>query len=406
MNQHKPRLVIGLLSHYLEDPNLGCVALSISNMRLMDQVAKDEGIDLEYRLLLNENSLPAKPRFSSTPYEYRTFNSSKSTLRHPIKYVRSDAFRDCDLVVNINAGDGFTDLYSFGRMLAESYMMLLAQSKGVPTLMAPQTIGPFQKWASRRIAARVMSKCIAVFSRDGLSTDLATTLSKSDNVIEVIDVAFALPFQREAAERSTRKLNVGVNVSGLLFRGGYDRDNYFNLAVDYRLFILSLVARLQKEGHLVHLVSHVFGQPGSIEDDYSASEEVAELFPEVVLAPRFEDPVSAKNYIASLDFFTGARMHATIAAHSSGTPVVPIGYSKKLNGLYDTLKYPFYIDIRDTKWSVESATDQVIEWISEIHLIQDALRTGSEIFRTRLDAYCTELRTVMTANVRFDGPPR
>lgn len=42
-----------------------------------------------------------------------------------------------------------------------------------------------------------------------------------------------------------------------------------------------------------------------------------------------------------MDFFAGARMHACIAAVSSGVPVYPLAYSRKFNGLFvETLGYP------------------------------------------------------------------
>lgn len=400
MNGQK-RLTVGLLSHYLEDANLGCVALSVSNMALMDEVAEAQGIDLEYRILLNENSTAVPPKYSSTPYEYRRFDSSKQTLRHPIRYAKSPIFDDCDVVVNINAGDGFTDLYSSARMVSESYMMLLAQRKKVPTVMAPQTIGPFEKLPARVIARRLMSRCDTVFSRDHLSTQLASTLTGGANVVEVIDVAFALPFEKRPLPALVDGgLHVGINVSGLLYRGGYDGDNYFNLAIDYKDFIHTLVADVQALGHRVHLVSHVLTDAGAVEDDYSACEEVAKVFPEAVVAPRFDDPIAVKNYIASLDFFTGARMHATIAAFSSGTAVVPIGYSKKLNGLYDTLQYPYYLDIREAKWTVESAVDQVVTWLNAYEDLESATLAGREAFTPRLDKYRSELGSLMSRNAR------
>ncbi|HTW17522.1 MAG TPA: polysaccharide pyruvyl transferase family protein [Nocardioides sp.] len=396
------RLVVGLLSHYLEDANLGCVALSVSNMALMDEVAKQQGIDLEYRILLNEKAPAAAPTHSATPYEYRRFDSSKQTLRHPLRYWRSSVFDGCDLVVNINAGDGFTDLYSFNRMISESYMMLLAQRKKVATVMAPQTIGPFEKPASRAIARRVMSRCVTVFSRDRLSTQLAESLSARGNVVEVIDVAFALPFEKTPIEPLPgQALHVGINVSGLLYRGGYNGDNYFNLAIDYKAFIHALITEVQAQGHRVHLISHVIAEPGSVEDDYSACEEVAKHFPEVVVAPRFEDPIAVKNYIASLDFFSGARMHATIAAFSSGTPVVPIGYSKKLNGLYDTLDYPYYLDIRDSQWTVDGAVKQFLTWLDGRSELSSRLAERRPVFADRLEIYKNNLRSLMTAAARI-----
>ncbi len=63
-----------------------------------------------------------------------------------------------------------------------------------------------------------------------------------------------------------------------------------------------------------------------------------------MLAPDFPDPSSAKTYIAGLDFFAGARMHACIAAFSSGVPVVPMAYSRKFQGLFGSLGFNRTVD--------------------------------------------------------------
>ena len=48
-----------------------------------------------------------------------------------------------------------------------------------------------------------------------------------------------------------------------------------------------------------------------------------------------------------MDFFTGARMHACIAAISSGVPVYPMAYSRKFNGLFgETLGYSSLGDLK------------------------------------------------------------
>jgi polysaccharide pyruvyl transferase WcaK-like protein len=67
-------------------------------------------------------------------------------------------------------------------------------------------------------------------------------------------------------------------------------------------------------------------------------------FPHVILAPRFTSPSEAKTYIAGMDFFMGARMHACIAAFSSGVPVIPMAYSRKFEGLFGSLGYPHVVD--------------------------------------------------------------
>jgi colanic acid/amylovoran biosynthesis protein len=47
-----------------------------------------------------------------------------------------------------------------------------------------------------------------------------------------------------------------------------------------------------------------------------------------------------------MDFFTGARMHACIAALSSGVPVLPMAYSRKFAGLFGTLGYHHMADCK------------------------------------------------------------
>lgn len=50
-------------------------------------------------------------------------------------------------------------------------------------------------------------------------------------------------------------------------------------------------------------------------------------------------------------------MHSTIAAFSSGVPVVPMAYSRKFNGLFiDTLDYNHLVDLKkdDSKTILEN----------------------------------------------------
>ena len=65
------------------------------------------------------------------------------------------------------------------------------------------------------------------------------------------------------------------------------------------------------------------------------------------MAPAFLNPIDAKSYISGMDFFMGARMHSTIAAFSSGVPVVPMSYSRKFTGLFNcTLDYDAVVDLK------------------------------------------------------------
>ena len=128
--------------------------------------------------------------------------------------------------------------------------------------------------------------------------------------------------------------------------GGYTGKNELGIALDYPALIRKLIANFQAEGCEVHLVPHVIVREGRMvkEDDYRASAALAAEFPNTVLAPAFDSPSQAKSYIAGLDFFMGARMHACIAAFSSGVPVVPMAYSRKFSGLFGTIGYNRTVD--------------------------------------------------------------
>lgn len=389
------KLVVGLLSHYFRHPNLGCVALSVSNVALMDRAAQRAGVEVEYVVLANEEGDRFPADISRSAWTYRAFPRTREALVNPVGFLRTRVFDGCDLVVNINGGDGFTDVYGLARLVSEVYMTSSAQSRGLPVLLAPQTIGPFTRRISRSIARAVLGRSEVIFARDRLSTQVCASLGAGGAAQEVIDVAFALPYMPTPPQERDAQ-HVGVNVSGLLYRGGYDRRNYFGLAFDYADFVHRSVRAFLERGMRVHLIPHVLEDSTSVEDDFSACLAVARLCRGAVVAPRFDDPSQAKSYISGMDFFTGARMHSTIAAFSSGVPVVPIGYSDKLPGLFDTLGYPYYVDARDSVLTAESASARILSWFDRRSEVRDALAIGQSVANVRAARYVETLAEAFT----------
>ena len=94
-------LNIGLLSHYFTDNNLGCVALSICNIKLIDRAAKEIGIPIHYIIYVNEKQPHWTLGFTETSYEYRVYSSSKQSVKHPIKLLTTKIFDGCDIVFNL-----------------------------------------------------------------------------------------------------------------------------------------------------------------------------------------------------------------------------------------------------------------------------------------------------------------
>jgi polysaccharide pyruvyl transferase WcaK-like protein len=301
--------------------------------------------------------------------------------------------RRCDIVLDIGEGDSFSDIYGFKRFWYLWLSKLRVTWNDVPIVLAPQTIGPFSKTPARLLAAHALRRAARIFARDTESMALLRSMGVARFASEVIDVAFALPYSRSSRAPSS-VVRVGVNASALLFNGGYTRRNQFALKTDYVAFVHGLIECLLKEqGVEVHLIPHVVPTDHPVEDDYDLAQRLKAEYPALHIAPRFARPGTAKDYIGQMDFFTGARMHACIAAFSAGVPVVPLAYSRKFGGLFSTLDYHRVADGRTL------GTAEAVAVVMNGFHFREALRAevnrGQRIAETRLADYQRELTLLL-----------
>lgn len=336
--------------HNLNSSNYGVGALAIAHIGMLIEAARLAGVELRLETLGTSNvaGLAVKGevesrfgiRITHVDFSLKQFVRDALRFRFPLLKV----FAKYDLMLDIGEGDSFTDIYGEKRFYVQFTTKLLGILYGTRLVFAPQTIGPFNGALVEFLAAWIMKRAVVVYVRDQKSGQFARELGV--HPIEVSDVAFSLPFT--ALPRWPGA--VGINVSGLLWNGGYTGNNQFAIKVEYKEFILNTVHGLRKRGKEVHLISHVISDDISVEDDYRACQLVKQQFEDdvqVVVAPRFISPIEAKSYISHLEFFTGARMHATIGAISAGVPTVPIAYSRKFSGVFGSLGYPYTLDAYD-----------------------------------------------------------
>ena len=387
---------IGLISHSIYSSNLGCSALAISNLRLMDEVLLKHNIPVEYVVILPESgrdydvkAYASLEGYTDNPFTYREYPRPKKLLVKPWLLKTTDAFDDCDFVVDLCGGDGYTDNYGIKRIFAESIPVFGCKWNNIKCIFGPQTIGPFNTRIGRFVAKATLKRLKFIFVRDQSSYECCKELGFIDKTIPVTDVAFALPFERRRF--SDRKKHVGVNVSGLLYNGGYDKKNYFGLSFSYKDFIHQLLKMLTEKSDIqVHLIPHVLYKHEDVDDDYAICEYLKEVFPSVILPERFRTAFEAKSYISAMTLFTGARMHATIGAISSGVPVIPVAYSRKFNGLYDTLQYPFYIDAK-ADITLEQAIELFEDYMNKIDEMRNAVAAAQGIYSKKLKEYQNNL---------------
>lgn len=281
----------------------------------------------------------------------REFFSGKRSIRNFLATF--------DVVLDTGAGDSFTDIYGFKRLLTMLVVQRIAISIGKPVILLPQTIGPFQTKRGRFLAKRNLNRYCLLMSRDPASTEVALELGRRPEVT-ASDMVFALPGQE-----LSKKYDVLLNISGLLWN---DNDHVDHMR--YRQQTLEVLRLVQGMGRKVTLLAHVVdGAPN--DDDCRAiralnaelGSELPSLIPETLLDARLA--------IAQADLIIGARMHACLNALSLGVPAIPWAYSRKFAPLMLDLGWEHVVDL--SKPNPADATIEILNLVST-----EALRVGAK----------------------------
>ena len=282
----------------------------------------------------------------------------------PVNYLRNrlavrndtiGALFRSELVADITGGDSFSDIYGMRRFILGFLCKWIVLLYGKKLLMLPQTYGPFKRHLARAMAGHILKCASLVYSRDRAGVEYVNKLlnnPRNGRVRFAPDVAFVLdPHKPEhfaiepsADIRTRNSIVVGLNISGLLFNGGYTRNNMFGLKSNYRESIYAVIEMLLKDKKVVILlIPHVFPPPGyEVESDPEACLKIYEQFktkyPGRIFLVKGEcDQGEIKYIIGMCDFFIGSRMHACIAALSQSIPAVGIAYSKKFYGVFESV---------------------------------------------------------------------
>lgn len=277
----------------------------------------------------------------------------------PVKYIifrllpRLEEIDRADLALSISGGDSFSDIYGTRPFLYSSLLQILVILLRKRLVLLPQTLGPFKTVLSRKMAKYIMLNSEKIYTRDMTSQDAMKKLYDNQTIAAKFrfnyDVAFVLePGNPENPDvdalvrrKDPGKLLVGLNISGLLFRGGYTQNNQFGLKIDYPHFINALIRWwIDERRAQVLLVPHVFGT--QLESDNIVCRQIYRE-----LKQEYKDSISFLDYdfdqseikcvIGLCDFFMGSRMHACIAALSQHLPTVGLAYSRKFYGLFETI---------------------------------------------------------------------
>jgi len=384
----------------------------VSNIRILIGHSRKEKVSfkfneetLEVEVVNCRLSPKAKPNehlawivFACLLYRLLPIRGIKKALSRFTPWIK--ALEEADIVGDIRGGDSFSDIYGLSRFLHGFFVAWTAVLIKGSIVQFPQTFGPYNRRISRLMAGYLLRHSSVIMARDKESQRLASKLiGPKKKVLLCPDVAFSLePLKPDKIlldppieyNPGLPKMVLGINVNGLMYNGGYTRDNMFGLKMDYKDMLSKLFEALLKEHeNEIWLFPHTYAPPGNVESDNEACIKVKDsISPQAKARVRVVtgdyDCHELKWLIGQCDFFIGSRMHSCIAALSQGVPCVGIAYSQKFRGVFETVGMgDWVVDGREV--GTDEAVNRVIELYQKRNEIRETLRKNAEEARKKLE---------------------
>lgn len=347
--------------------NLGVRALARGSRDLLRRV--DPDVEVEF------------VDFGHRPAELR-FGRPRSLVRERLfnEHGMMRWLRGFDLVWDTRSGDSFADIYGPDRHWKMSLLHEFAAQAGVPTVLAPQTIGPFHSATGRRLARRNLRRSALAYARDPASAHAARELGRPVDRL-ASDLVFGID-QPPRGETS----DVLFNVSGLLWQPNSHLDH-----AAYRTFVHRTIDGLLAAGRTVTLLPHVLDSPGA-DNDVPVAHLLEREYSGGITVHVPQDLDDVRQVIAGGRLVIGSRMHACLNAVSTGTPAVAIAYSRKFQPLFDEIGWPHVLQLGDP----EETSRTVLEVASDDTLAAHAL-VAQQRGRQAIGAIEADLRSLLKA---------
>ena len=303
--------------------------------------------------------------------------------------------KESDAVFDISEGDSFSDIYGIKRFIQHSLIKLSIINLRKKLIIMPQTLGPFKRPLVKIVAKKIINRADFVFARDEMSKKVVREELEIDKNIKVIpDLAFYMkPDYRANIERfveNNKSVKIGINVSALLYNGGYNGKNMFNLRVNYKTLIDSLIKKLSLISNVeIILIPHVMVKDIEVEDDFRVCKKIAsdlnsKLNIKIKTIDKYYREDEIKAIISGCDYFIGSRMHACIGAISTCVPTSPIAYSRKFIGIWDTIGLGYCVtDPR--KQNEDEIINSIIDNFNNRIKIKDKLSTEIPLLKEKIE---------------------
>lgn len=252
-------------------------------------------------------------------------------------------FGGCHLVVDIS-GFALSSQRPYVRQLVYALEVTTARWLGVPMVAMTQAFGPFDSSISRAIARYCLNSIDLVIARGEQSYKYAGALmnTSSGKLIQCADSAYLFSAEDSTEviaprlpSQATKRRRIGVvpNVNILRSRVEAPSDGqYLDALVQ---LITHLTGNLDAD---VLLVCHEC-YPGELDDDWVAREVISRTAESARIShvAASQSAAALKAVIGGLDFVIASRFHSVVAAASTGTPFLAVGWSHKYHELVEEI---------------------------------------------------------------------
>ena len=364
---------IGVMGLAFNSGNKGCEAISCVFLDMLFRCIRENGISISLYIFIQFRYRTFVKYFIDSKYRQRLVpNIKNDQISYKVVPLNDGIFSSlsrkamdkCDVIIDFTSGDSFTDIYGEERFFSRSLFKKWAIMSSAKFILGSQTIGPFNSPKVKETAKKILKNSDMVFARDKTSYDCVKEISGIEPILST-DIAFNLPYEKELKNHNG-KIKIGLNLSGLLWNGGYTKDNQFGLKVNYKEYCTNLIGYLYDDSRYeIYLIPHVFGQNSkgiySVDDDVNLMVHLKQKYPKLNAIPIREYSASdLKSIISEMDVMVASRMHATVAAFSSGVATIPFSYSRKFEGLYNSIGYEYVVSGK------ELTTDEAVRYSLEL----------------------------------------
>jgi colanic acid/amylovoran biosynthesis protein len=311
----------------LEDPNEHAGFESARNVGSLRRWAGDENVSRPRRV----GRKTAAVGIGLLPPAALRWLARRPGGREPLGEIQ--AIAEADLVVGLGGGylNGSASLAGTLNVLFLLLPLWLATRLHRPTVLAPQSYGPFGRRAQVRLVRFCLNRVTCVVAREDISVgQLRAAGVHSHRVQRGVDSAFALRPEQEPVRAGAGDGHPRVGITARAWLPEPAQQSY-------ERSLAGLTDWLQGRGAVVTLVPQVTSDYHG-DDDRLVSRRVASYCtssPDIIDTRL--DHRALRALYADLDFVVGTRFHSVIFSLTAGTPALAIEYEHKTSGIMSDL---------------------------------------------------------------------